>query len=78
MHTVAFMQWRLDFPNKVRFDEEQILELLDEAYHRLYSCPLVVVLSPKTNPVSASFYKNYDLDCNEQPYYVNHFEQIGW
>lgn len=73
MHTVAFMQWRLAFPNKVRFDEEQILELLDEAYHRLYSCPLVFVLSPKTITVPTNFYKDYNLS-NEQPYYINHFE----
>ena len=77
MHTVAFMQWRFAFPNKVKFDEEQILELLEEAYHRLYSSPLIVVLSAKTVPVPQSFYQDYDLD-NEKHYYVNHFEQIGW
>ena len=48
MHTVAFMQWRLAFPNSVRHDKDEVVDLLDEAYNRLYSKPLVFALSPKT------------------------------
>ena len=78
MHTVAFMQWRLTFPNSVRHDEKEVIDLLDEAYHRLYSKPLVFALIPKTQKLPDSFFEIYDFTDCDKPFEINHFEQIGW
>lgn len=74
MHTVAFVQWRLAYPNSVRHDQEQVLDLLDDAYHRLYSSSLIFALSPKTKHLPDSFYKKYEMTPCDKPFEINHFE----
>ena len=30
VHAIAFFQWRLIFPNKVRFEKDLLLEIIEE------------------------------------------------
>ena len=61
MFTIAFAQWRLKFPNHVRYDEEEILDVIQAGYTRLYENPLEIVLSKSNTKIPKDFYKRYSI-----------------
>lgn len=78
MYTIAFAQWRLKFPNLIKYDEEEILEVIEAGFRRLYENPLEIVLSKNSIKIPKKFYKSYELEKCQRPYLINYFEQIGW
>ena len=82
IHTIAFLQWRLKYPNPLMFNEEMLTELIDERLKFMYddyNMKLDMAQLPgKEWALNNKFYKKYgDVVTNAREHNVVSFKQIG-
>ena len=83
LHSIAFLQWRARYPNKVRHDPEEIRSIISDRLSKLYeqsSDKFFITEKTKSESViSKDFLKVYGLiECHYKDYQINSFRSIGW
>lgn len=83
LHAVAFLQWRLLYPSKIRHAPKEIEDIISKGLRHFQeesTDSFFITEKTKSESVIAKdFLKVYGLlECHYKSYQINSFKSIGW
>ena len=82
LHAIAFLQWRLKFPNEVRHDREELTEVIQGRINHLMaelvSEEEISELTKENSVIAKNFLVKYKMIDEKKVFNINSFSTVGW
>ena len=83
LHSLAFLQWRIRYPNHIYCNHEAICECIVARIDRFkklegFNKDFISAKSRKNGVIGKDFLVKYDICDEYKPFLINSFQTIGW